>query len=105
MHVTELMGTWWGLHAATICLQALQIGIEGDSLTIVGWITRLQVDRDRNQSLLKDIMGLKATQQIFCASHIFLEANQAADYLASKALYCSLSIGSDDCILTGLAGS
>ena len=81
----ELNAAWLGLYAAVIELQAQRIWLEGDSYTVINWISKLSNDSYTKSPLLKDIMQWKKTR-VFYASHIFREGNQVADHLVNCAL-------------------
>ena len=71
----------------TVCeLNVTHLWLEGDSTTLVPWIANHSFLNTSRIPLIRDIREWKSKLIHFQISHACREANQQADYLATKAL-------------------
>ncbi|XP_073117084.1 uncharacterized protein [Elaeis guineensis] len=76
---------------ASVAIQELhitQLWIEGDSLTVIKWLTQSKLFEELPYPLLQDLLSWKRSLHMCRISRVFREANRAADCLANKASWC-----------------
>ncbi|XP_038978767.1 uncharacterized protein LOC120109096 [Phoenix dactylifera] len=79
---TELRAAWEGIYYARRTLGADHIILECDSATVVEWIQR-QGCTAEDRLLIHEICRLMEECDSHQASHVFREANEAVDWVAS----------------------
>ncbi len=84
----ELRAAWEGISYARRILHADQVILEGDSATVIDWI-RGRGRAGEGRPLLMDIRGLLQACGTYQATHVYREANCAADWVAAYAAHHS----------------
>ena len=96
-----LVAAWLGAQAAVNELQANQIWLEGDSSTIIKWLNNPSGGGRKNIPLIKDIKTWLASTNRCMVSHVFRQANKAADYISKGALLGDVNFYSGDMLPVG----
>ncbi|XP_038971589.1 uncharacterized protein LOC120104461 [Phoenix dactylifera] len=84
----ELRAAWEGLSYARYILQACCIILDGDSASLIARLRKMGRE-EVEHPLLSDIRRMLRECRILQVGHIFWEANQAADWVASFAAHLS----------------
>ncbi|XP_017701014.2 uncharacterized protein LOC108511692 [Phoenix dactylifera] len=84
-----LRAAWAGLRHARQVLRASSIILEGYSATVIGWIRQGPSGESTDHPLIRDIGMMVRDGASFQATHVFREANGAADWVAAYAAHHS----------------
>ena len=79
------MAAWCGLHRAIQDLNAQNIWLEGDSITVISWLKKLDYDTRIQSPILDDDIRQWKKGRNISFLHTYREENQAADFLANCA--------------------
>ena len=83
---------------------AQRLWLEGDSLTVIKWISKPSTARLFRSPLLGDINLWKSSHRGFVVSHTVWEANTVADYLSKIALEGNFNYDYGDTLPLELCG-
>ncbi|XP_073106299.1 uncharacterized protein [Elaeis guineensis] len=95
-HLLNWLVAGWVFMKLLFSLHADKLWIEGDSSAVINWITSFNAQKNSLWPILRDVLTWKATSHPWIISHIFREANQAADWLASGSISGALQFSQLD---------
>ena len=84
-------------------MNALELWMEGDSLTVIQWLWKNPGNTWLLHPLLQDLQSQKHEFQLLRITHVFCEKNRAADFLATKVRVADFDIYSNDQLHPALA--
>ena len=87
------------MFVAVVELHSYDIYLKGDSLYAMSLISNQSITKKLEYPVLLDILHWKNCCRNFKTSHVYREANRAADFIAKKALQGDLYLNINDIIM------